>query len=49
MNAPWFSSYGPKCFQSIRLQDSFKRNISKRKRDIKLTFVYRETSKFPTS
>ena len=27
----WFSSYGPKCCQPIKLQDSLKCNISKKK------------------
>ena len=32
----WFSSYEPKCSQSIRLQDSSKFNISRKEKGIKI-------------
>ena len=34
----WYSSYGPKCCQPIKLQDSLKCNISRRKWIIKFIF-----------
>ena len=34
----WFSSYGPKCCQSIKLQDSMKFNISRKKRMMNCIF-----------
>ena len=34
----WFSSYGPKCCQPIKLQDSLKCNISKKKWMTKFIF-----------
>ena len=34
----WFSSYGPKCCQPIKLQDSLKCNISKKKWMMKFIF-----------
>ena len=34
----WFSSYGPKCCQPIKLQDSLKCNISRKKLMMKYIF-----------
>ena len=34
----WFSSYGPKCCQPVKLQDSLKSNISRKKRMMKFDF-----------
>ena len=34
----WFSSYGPKCCQPIKLQDSLKCNISRKKWMMKFVF-----------
>ena len=34
----WFSSYGPKCCQPIKLQDSLKSNISRKKWMMKFIF-----------
>ena len=34
----WFSSYGPKCCQSIKLQDSLKCNMSRKKWMMKCIF-----------
>ena len=34
----WFSSYGPKCCQPIKLQDSLKCNISRKKWMMKFIF-----------
>ena len=35
----WFSSYGPKCCEPIKLQDSLKCNVSRKKRMIKFIFA----------
>ena len=45
----WFSSYGPKCSQPIRLQDSLKCNISRKERGSKMIFFISRNIKFPTS
>ena len=37
----WFSSYGPKCCQPIKLQDSLKCNISRKKWMMKFIFGMR--------
>ena len=42
----WFSSYGPKCSQPKRLQDSLKCNILRKKCGIKLTFCEQINIKF---
>ena len=34
----WFSSYGPKCCQPVKLQDSLKCNISRKKWMVKCIF-----------
>ena len=34
----WFSNYGPKCGQPIKLQDSLKCNISRKKGMMKFIF-----------
>ena len=34
----WFSSYGPKCYQPIKLQNSLKCNISRKKWMVKFVF-----------
>ena len=45
----WFSSYGPKCCRPIKLQDTLKCNISRKKWIMKFIFWHADKQKFSTS